>query len=200
MSLTEAYAALRRGEAETCLTLLGAVTDPDPRAVARVHAYRAQALRHLGRADEAERAIADAIRAAKAAGDLEGVTALRELQSSILASVVSTTLARKQMIEDRQLLSRPDETLTDDERLRKSAVLLEDGDRSGAAAVLAGMEGQDPRSGVLKLLALARCGDATTHIRAAHRIADAADDQGLLTAVAQAARAANVTLEAPSFG
>jgi hypothetical protein len=200
VGLAEAWAALRRGDAEGCLRLLATVDDPDPRAVGRAHAWRAQALRELGRVEEAEREIFAAIRVAKSIGDTEGVASLRPLQQSILASAAAIATAQRQRAEDRARLDRPLEALGDEDRLRKAALLVDDGQIEAARTTLAHVEGTDARTRVLVLLTAARFDDPEGKIRAAHEIADAADDQNLITAVAQAARAAAVSLAPPSFG
>ncbi|MBM4369113.1 MAG: hypothetical protein FJ102_23065 [Deltaproteobacteria bacterium] len=62
------------------------------------------------------------------------------------------------------------------------------------------MRATDPRAQVLAHLALARFTRDPAEVHAAHAVADLADDQNLLTAVAQAARALGVKLRGPSFG
>lgn len=198
--LQAAWQALSRGDAEGALAVLDGYNDPDPRGRARAAAWRAQAFQQLGRLDEADRALAEAIRAAKEAGDTEGVTQLRALRQPLLASLAALELAKQQRAADRDLLDRPDLELSIDERIRKATVLTEAGDRCTAAELLHGIVATDARSKVLVLLALARCEPPEPHILAAHAIADAESDMNLVTAVAHAARAAKVSLPSPEFG
>jgi hypothetical protein len=53
---------------------------------------------------------------------------------------------------------------------------------------------------VLVHLARARLSQDPAEVHAAHRIAEASDDQNLLTAVAHAARALGIRFAPPSFG
>lgn len=199
-ALQAAWEALGRGDADGVLAALDGFVDPDPRGRARAAAWRAQALQKLGRIDEADRALGEAIRAAKEAGDTAGVTQLRALRAPLLASIAALETAKQQRAADRALLDRPDETLSVDERIRKATVLTEDGAVGEAAALLRGIVATDARSRVLVLLALARCEAPGPHILAAHRIADEESDMNLVTAVAHAARAAGVSLPGPAFG
>ena len=64
-----------------------------------------------------------------------------------------------------------------------------------ASATLAWELAREPREHVLAALTISRCGPAEAWIKKAHEVADRADDQNLLTAVAKAARMAGVVLD-----
>jgi hypothetical protein len=193
-ALLQAFESLRRRDAEGALAALEGFSADDPGRAARAAGYRAQALRTLARVDEAERAAAEAVRLAKRAGDADGVAALRQLHASILASVAAVRAAAQQAAGD-----------TSDGSVGRVLELAKAG-RSEEATHLAcvirdrARAAGDAREEVLALLAAARAGDPHRWIREAHAVADASDDQNLVTAVAQAARAAGVRLDAPRFG
>ncbi|MFZ5476016.1 MAG: hypothetical protein ACOZNI_04515 [Myxococcota bacterium] len=191
-ALVEAFEALRRRDAEGALRALDGFVSADPALAARSASYRAQALRALARVEEAERAAAEAVRLAKAAGDPDAVTALRQLHASILASVAAMRTAERRHTGDTSDVSRVLSLAGEgrpDEALALARVIRE---RARAAG--------DAREEVLALLACARVADAEPWIAEAHAVADASDDMNLVTAVAQAARAAGVRLAPPRFG
>ena len=218
--LSTAFGALRAGEHARVLELLQALpAELAPAQRGRSEAWRAQALRALGRVEEADRAVVEAIRSAKAAGDVEGVRQLRELQASVVASLAAKRHADSARAADLALLDRPDAELLAgvegpearaDLLLRRASARIDAGrledalgdvQRAGEEALAAGV----PRPRVLVLLARARLARARGeepggHVREAHALADASDDMNLITAVAQAARATGVKLEAPRFG
>lgn len=215
-ALLAAYGALRAGDAAGALAALDGVKPTTPANQARVAAWRAQALRTLGRVDDAERAVAEAVRLAKAAGDVDGVKQLRELQASILASLAATRTAESERAKDAALadtamlalLSGAADGAERAARLvRKAGALLDGGRRDEARrvaciAVDEARAADAPRERVLALLALARIDPdhAAARILDAHAVADAANDENLVTAVAHAARAAGVRLPPPEFG
>lgn len=180
------------------LRALDGFVDEDPRGQARAEAWRGQALRQLGRIEEADQALGRAIQAAKAAGDVAGVAQLRVLRQQLNASLAALHLARQEKARDRTLLDRDD--LSPDEQLRKATLLLDEGRVDEARGLLETLVADDLRTRVFRLLALARCGEPGGPIREAHALADAADDQNLLTAVARAAAATGVVLVPPAFG
>jgi hypothetical protein len=218
--LSDAFAALRAGEPTRVLELLsGLPAEIPPAQRGRVEAWRAQALRALGRVEEADRAVVEAIRAAKAAGDVEGVRQLRELQASVVASLAAKRHADSARAADLALLDRTDAELLAaaegpearaDLLIRRASARMDAGrleeagvdiQRAGEEALAAGA----PRPRVLALLAQARLAraraeDPAVAVREAHAIADASDDMNLITAVAHAARSVGVKLEAPRFG
>jgi tetratricopeptide (TPR) repeat protein len=210
-----AFAALRRRDWAGAIEAADALRAPDcPALEARAAAYRAQALRELGRLDEAERSAAAAVQLAKRAGDTDGVTQLRGLHASILAGLAATRAAAKERTGDAMLAELADDVLLGDllggERaavlVRKAGALADAGQVEACLAVTerAVTEARAagaPREHVLALLCAARVSpEPAASIMAAHRVADATGDMNLVTAVARAARAAGVVLPAPGFG
>lgn len=173
-----------------------------PAESARAHAYRAQALRGVGRAEDAAREVLHAIRFAKSEGDAESLAALRSLHTEISASVASLRLADAGRRADAALLTVPEATLDAEGLLRQAGALADSGRPADAERVtrLALARAATPRDLVLAHLALARLTRDEAMVHAAHRVADAADDHNLLTAVAHAARALGVRFAPPSFG
>ena len=200
-------AMLRASDPRGALAALDSLGEPGwaalpPAEAARAHAYRAQALRGVGRVEEAAREVIHAIRFAKAEGDSESVAALRALHTEISASVASVRLAEAGRLADAALISAPDATLDAEGLLRKAAALADSGAAAEAESVtrLALASASTPREVVLAHLALARLTRDEALIHAAHSVADAADDHNLITAVAHAARALGVRIGPPSFG
>ena len=220
--LATAWDSLRAGrDADVLAVLTRLPADLVPELRARAEAWRAQALRGLGRVEEADRVVVLAIRLAKQAGDVDGVRELRVLQAGIVASLAHHRTAEAERAKDAALVGREDEALLagaadDEERsqrlLRRGQAELDGGNtvaalRSFAAASDHAARSGLPRPQVLALLARARAHatsvdvaavEATIH--AAHALADDSDDMNLVTAVAHAARAAGVTLAPPAFG
>ncbi len=210
-----AFAALRRRDWAGAVAAAEDVRAPDrPALEARGAAYRAQALRELGRLDEAERAAAAAVQLAKRAGDVDGVAQLRGLHASILAGVAATRAAAQERARDATLADQPDDALiaglTGAERaaalVRKAGALADAGRAEECLAVTTRAVAEaraagTPREEVLALLCAARVAvDPAVPIGAAHMVADMASDMNLVTAVARAARAAGVALAQPRFG
>ncbi len=200
--LFEAYERMRRGETEAALALLMSLTELTPAEAARAHAWRGQALRALGRPEEGARAVIEAIRAARAMGDTEGVSALRALHAELAASVAAGQAAEAGRRADAALVDTPDDSLDADTLLRKAGALHDAGRiaESARCLALAGERATSPRDAVLVHLARARLSQDPAEVHAAHRIAEASDDQNLLTAVAHAARALGIRFAPPSFG
>jgi len=218
--LSETWAALCAGDHAGVLARVDALPDGlAPGERGRAEAWRAQALRALGRVEEADRAVIAAIRAAKADGDVEGVRQLRELQASVVASLAAQRHAEAARAADAVLAEMDDATVlagANDEAARADALLRRANARTDAARIddaaadLARAQAHaeasgDPRARVLVRLALARVAvargaDPGALVREAHVLADASDDMNLVTAVARAARAAGVVLVAPGFG
>ncbi len=199
--LAAAYGALQAGNAAQALTLLEALPALTPADQARVHAWRGQALRALGRAEEGAREVIAAIRIAKALGDADGVAALRALHTDIAASVASLRTAEAGQRRDQALLDVDDATLDTDGRLRRAFALLNAGRHPEASALVrrVATEATELRDRVLSRLALARIEADDEALHEAHRLADEADDHNLLTAVAQTARQLGKSLRAPDF-
>ncbi len=220
--LETAWAALRAGRDSDVLAALDALPETlSEGARARAEAWRAQALRGLGRVEEADRAIVLAIRLAKQAGDVEGVRELRGLQASIVASLAHHRTAEAERAKDAALVGHDDAVLLhgaldDEERsqryLRRGQAQLDVGDtdaalRSFEASLARARDSGSARPQVLALLACARAhaaagrvSEVSSRILDAHAIADASDDMNLVTAVAHAARAVGVRIPPPEFG
>lgn len=201
MTLAGAYQLLQRGEAAgalAALDALGSQTGPDE---ARRLAWRAQALRALGRAEEGAREVIAAIRVAKALGDAPAVAELRALHADLARSVAALRAAEAGARADQALAAQDDADLDADARLRKALVLHAAGDVAAAARLARAVaaEAAGPKEQVLARLALARIEGDATALHEAHALADAADDQNLLTAVAQTARQLGLALAAPEF-
>ncbi len=220
-AVTEALRALRESRWDEVLTHVAGVPPDAPVGVrARTEAWRAQALRALGRVEEAADAVRDAIRHARDAGDVDGVRTLRTLQDGIHASLAAARVAEAGRAEDRVLREQDDATLLHDapddaERvsrcIKRAQAQLEGGQLDAAAHSLAlgarHAAQDDVRGRVLLHLAEARlahvrgaAGAVEAQVRAAHALADACDDMNLVTAVAHAARATGVVIRPPAFG
>ena len=165
-------------------------------------AFRAQALEALGRLEEAQQAAAEAVRWARKEPGQPGLQAVRALQAGVLAQVGARLAAEKARKDDLALLERHDQVLADQPDgtallIRKANAQVDVGRLDLAAAsasIVWNAPGVSPRDRVLAALTLARCAQPEHWILLAHREADRADDQNLLTAVAKAARASGVIL------
>ncbi len=201
-ALREVVALLQAHDAAGALAALDALRDLTPDEAAHAHAWRAQALRAVGRVEEAAREVSHALRHAKGVADSDGVTALRALHTEIYASIANLRLAEAGRQADAALALTPDAELDAEGLLRKAIALLDAADPEAAERVtrLALARALAPREVVLTHLALARLTLDPALVHAAHRAADAADDHNLLTAVAQAARALGIRFAPPTFG
>ena len=168
----------------------------------RLLAWRAQALRALGRPREGLPLLIQAIRITKMANDTQSTDTLRALHADVARSVAAVDAAEQARLADAPLLTTPAAPLDSDTLLRKAQAHLDAADAPGAhdTAQLALLRASSPRERVLAHLALARVTRAAEHVYAAHTVADDANDQNLVTAVAQAARALGVKLRPPAFG
>ena len=200
--LHAAYARLRSGDHAAALELIEAMGDLSAEEAARVHAWRGQALRALGRPAEGARAVIDAIRAARAVGDAEAVETLRALHAELAASAAAAQAAESGRRADAWLVSAADDSFDADTLIRKAGALHDAQQFAAAAACLdlAAERSTSPREAVLVRLARARLTRDPAEVYAAHALAEAADDQNLITAVAHAARALGVRFAPPSFG
>ena len=215
-ALLSAFDALRRRDAAGALRALDGLRSSEPLVAGRAASYRAQALRDLDRLDEAERAVAEALRLVKQAGDAEGLAEVRALHASIVAGMAAQRVATMGRDKDAALCDTPTHVLLADAadateraaRMVRKATALADAGRHVEAthlACVARVEAKaagSSREEVLACLTLARTepGQVAAHILAAHAIADVSDDMNLVMAVAHAARATAVTLPKPSFG
>jgi hypothetical protein len=190
--------ALRRGDLQgviqQCESALHAA-DGRPALQARVHAWVAQAHLGLGQARSARTSLRLALALARFSDDTAGLEELKELQTRIF----SASLASNQAPAHGGAAELPDTPVA------HAVAALDAGDLdTGArlardARTLAQDQG-DTREEVLALLALARIpGETGTAILAAADVADDAGDMNLVTAVAKAAKAAGITLEAKVF-
>ncbi len=198
--LAAIYAALLAGRHEE---VLAAPMPPGGSADrARLHAWRAQSLRALGRPREGAMELIHAIRITKMLGDSQATAELRILHADVSRSVAALDTAEAARRADALLVDTPADALDSDTLLRKAQAHVDAGDDVSAIHMsrLALDRAADPRAQVLAHLALARFTRDPEWVHAAHAVADAADDQNLLTAVAQAARALSVRLRGPSFG
>ena len=189
--VASAYQTLAGGRADAALPLLdealAALPAPDQRPAlqARLHGWRCQALLDLRRPAEASTAALHAIRAARAAGDDDGVIALRQLQQQAAAQAAALRAAPAG---------------DDDSPLALAVAALDAGAlQKGELLALGAREharrAADPRGEVFALLALARIPRrAASAIRQAAQVADTSGDKNLVTAVARAASAAGVPL------
>ncbi|MSP56540.1 MAG: hypothetical protein EXR69_13210 [Myxococcales bacterium] len=187
-----------------------------PGELARLHAFRAQALDGLDRPVAAERAAAEAVRWAKKEPGRPGVVVIQALHARLLTAIAAAEATRRAREADAALAGRTDDHLAAEPEspallVRKANVLIDLG-RLEEARVTAfrawRLPDNTPRDQVLAALTLARCPDeragevdaspggstAADWVTRAHVIADRAEDQNLMTAVAKAARAAGVRL------
>jgi hypothetical protein len=204
-AIVQAWQAMKSQRWAEAVEALNLPPAPErPGAMARVHAFRAQALFELGKWVEAEQDAAAAVRWAKKETGQAGLAPLRALQARILTSHAAFKAAEIQRQADNALAGQPDTAIPEGAegaaiRIRKANVLLDRGDLAGAerTALVVWSEASSPlRERIFAALTLARCGDAAERwITLAHAAADEADDQNLLAAVARAARMSGVTLK-----
>lgn len=168
----------------------------------RLLAYRAQALRAMGRPREGLGLLIQAIRITKAKGDTASTTTLRALHADLARSAAALDEAERARQADAHLRHATPDGLDSDTLVRKAQTHLDAGDAPGAivAAQLAVARAHSPRDAVLAHLALARATGGAEHVHAAHAVADDSNDPNLVTAVAHAARALRVALRPPTFG
>jgi len=165
---------------------LAPLIEERPTLLARHAAWTAQA--HILRReyDLARGALKRAIALAEAAGEVDVLPDLRRLTTEIFQARSAIAAARSGPLPD---------TL-----LGRALAAIDGGDFGhGTDLALSAREAaradEDPREEVLALLALARIpGRASDAVQAAHAVADASSDRNLVTAVAQAARAAGIDL------
>ena len=212
-AIVQAWQAMKSQRWAEAVDALNLQAEPErPGAMARVHAFRAQALFELGRWVEAEQDAAAAVRWAKKEPGQAGLAQLRALQAQILTSHAAHKTAAIERQADEALADKPDDPNGNPDdpmgpdvptaaamRVRKANVLLDRGDHAGAerTALMVWSQASAPlRERIFAALTLARCGDGAEHwIPLAHAAADEADDQNLLAAVARAARMSGVTLK-----
>ncbi len=189
-------AALARGDhryvLRTAEMALEAAKDDLP-LLARVHTWIAQAHARAGDTDAAREQLVLAVRAVKQAGDEEGLRQIRALRRQVLAQARAASEPPPGLAAS---LPPPPE----DTPLGRALAALAQGDEARALTEATHAREDARRAGdakaeVLALLALARLpGHADSSLRAARDVADLADDQNLIAAVAAQARQLGVDL------
>lgn len=187
-----AYRALQVGDWTTAVAKAdAALLQLDGRAAleARLHAWAAQA--HVGHGDlkAARRRLSAALKAARQTGQADQVKALQPLQQQMMAAMSAR--------------GRPPaapSTPAAEAVAAYDAGDAEAGERLALRARALAEASGDPKEAVVALLALARTpARRDAAIREAARVADRAGDRNLVTAVAHAARAAQVVLAPKVF-
>lgn len=188
-----AYQRLSQGDAGGAISAiddaLAALGDDRPGLRARLWGWRCQAHLNQRDAQQAITAVRQALRAARDDGDVDGLKALRDLQSQAMAMAAALKV---QAPTDDAPLSQALRAL-DAGKLRLGEILA-----LGALAH-AKKEGS-PRDVVFAYLTLARLPHrAEAAIRDAGTYADQVGDKNLVTAVARAANAAGVDIAPKVF-
>lgn len=185
------YLALQRGDSGAALAAAPAALDAAkgrPKLEARIYAWVAQARLHQADAAGAMAALTQGLRAARSAGDADGLAALRQLQAAAMAQAA---VARPPAAPD---------TAVAWANARLDAGELEEGERMAELALDGAIAAGDHRERILALLTLARLPDRTeAALREAARVADDCGDFNLVTAVARAMKAANMALPEHTF-
>lgn len=215
--LAEGVAALRDGDAEGAVDLLGPVATDEELAAAtdlrdiraRVCTLYAQALLAAGRPSEARHPLQDARDLLTDLGDPDGLAAVEELQSTLSEALSDAfqAQARRRTLRDKADAD-VDTILADVPPARHAPVLVEhatacldvgrtDTARELAERALSAAEAhEDLRHQVLSLLVLARSSDTPAEpLEEARRRADAADAFNLLSFVVKTAEQVGVTLQ-----
>ena len=186
--------ALARQDADEALTLseaLSPLIGDRPALQARHAAWTAQAYQIRGDLKKAAETIRQAIKLAQIAGDTDAIPALKTLKAAIVTGKVAQQNAADLPLPDTQL--------------GQAVAAIDAGDIETGLSLArqARIEAQalgNARDEVFSLLALARVqGQEDSAIRTAFTVADASNDKNLVTAVARAAKAANVALPKKKF-
>jgi len=164
-------------------------------------ALRARVLAWLGQAEMFEgnyKGAAAAVRQAKALAEQSGDGAAVNQLKSLLAQITM----RRQAASG--LASAPASEILDTPLFRADAAISrgahEEGEALAQAAIAAAVQSGNARDQVLGLLTIARIpGRAAQSIGEAAAVADASGDMNLVTAVAQAARAAGIEIAPKVF-
>lgn len=177
------------GAIESIDDALARLGEERPGLRARLWGWRCQAHLNQRDAQQAITAVREGLRAARDAGDVNGLKALRDLQSQAMAMAAALKVTAP----------------TDDAPLSQAIRALEAGkEQLGEILALGALaharkEGT-PRDVVFAYLTLARVPRRTeAAILDAHRYADTTSDKNLVTAVARAASAAGVTIAPKVF-
>lgn len=184
---TEVYEALQRSDFDAALERaeIGLSLSLDrPRLQARLYAWKGQALLGLKRHKDAQKAIVSGLSLARRAGDTKGAEALRALHRDVVAMLVALSPPVQPHESPLTRALAAFDAGAVDEAVALVEVAIREAEESGEA-----------RDRVLALLALARApGREETAILTAHAIAQESDDFNLVSAVARAARAADIDL------
>lgn len=215
--LRAAWEALDANDYARCREAAAALDTPDlrrdrPGMVGRALSFAGQAALRSGDPEAAHALLMGAIRLAKQAGEAGALPALRELHGRAAAQVAALQTAGEQRRQDlalaaiplTEILADPDPAARADRLIRQAGVLLDLGDAGAALerARLAQIHAPDARGRVLAGLLLARLAPPDQQaeaVLAAWRIADAADDQGLIAFAARTARLLGVEIPTPGF-
>ena len=186
--------ALARQDGDEALALsesLDALIGDRPALRARHAAWTAQAHQIRGNLSEAAANIRQAIAFAQIAGETDALPALKALKASIVTGKVAQQNAAE--------LPLPDSLLGQAVHAIDSGATEKGAGLARQARIEAQAMG-NARDEVFSLLALAKvAGQEDSAIRAAYNVADSSNDKNLVTAVARAARAANVPLPKKLF-
>jgi hypothetical protein len=192
------------------LAALEITSELPPGSQGRLWAWKATALEELQAFTEARAAAMQAIRLAKQAEETDALPSLRALYDRISASMLRLEAVQAEALKDLALTGETPENLIQGQSpeeaaerlLRQAAAFLASGNREAAehSAKLAIALRPPPRPAVMARLFLARlASDPEALVLDAWKIADAADDQGLITAAAQAAKLHRVVIPTPVF-
>jgi len=189
----QGYQSLAQGDADAALDAIGAALtalgEERPALRARLWGWRCQARLQKRQPQQAIRAIRHGLRAAREAGDADGLAALRDLQAQAMAQSAALKVPPP---EDESPISLAVKALDDGKEQLGEILAL------GALSYARKLE--DPREIVLAHLALARLPHRREKaIADARVVADEAGDMNLVTAVARAAQAAGIAIAPKVF-
>ena len=186
--------ALARQDALKALQLCKQLTpmvEGRVRMQARLAAWKAQANQLEGDLEQALVDVRAAIALAQQADETEAIAPLRALKAQIVSAKAALSTAQSLPLPDTEL-GRAVEQISNGN--------MQDGGRLARQARIRAQSEGNHRDEVFALLALARIpGQEDSAIRAAAQVADESNDKNLVTAVAQAARAAKIKLPPKSL-
>ena len=199
--------ALARGDHRYLLRTADLALDAaraDPPLLARVHTWLAQAWSKEGDLEQARDHLRLAVRAAKEAGDRQGLEEIRALRRQVLERARGEPPPPSPPTGALSAALPAPSPLADDAAQRALAALGAGEHEAALAHALAAREaarrGADPKAEVVALLAMARVpGHADAALLAARDVADLSGDMNLVAAVAGSARELGVDLGARVF-